>query len=481
MTAATIDLDFFRDKLVREDNAIISTPSLIFRGHKWEAIRKNTSIRFQEAPPLSNERSLINLIERSLIVLRLIPQKKEQRPCLIEEKEANHSHNVTHTYMPLSEISFDISSLLNGKFEETKKRIQERYPSLRHKGNSWILPCEKRALNLIDRRAAFNQEETVDYLAKCLERLYLREDAAHPSTNVDVSQLVTEETKQLLEGNPFHIQREGQHWLLSCREMTHPQALLPKFSKNEEGNFVLPKTLSHLLGSLSLDTNGIILSFLEPHEVGYILPYARNGVLAKHLQYQFTSLASDAIEEAMKGPIFSFSYHLEEIRKNVKGLNLVWRTLTPQLIDQLAAFLPNLQSLNVNDCKNIDAIIESLHNFSKLEDLTLSFSHVKGNTFQYLPTTLKTLRCEECGDLTDEALANLKNCTSLENLCISSTKITGLSFDSLPHSLKILNCNNCRNLAPHVIQKLEKLENLETLLLVGTTVQDEDLYRLHHP
>jgi|GEM_PF-5629122 len=194
--------------------------------------------------------------------------------------------------------------------------------------------------------------------------------------------------------------------------------------------------------------------------------------------------------------------------------------LTPQMLEQLALYFPNVSSLIFHDKNGVDQLIEKANKFKKLtsleihgcdvtdaglahlkpdlktlclshgrdpkisdqsiktlslqcpklEKLKIYYSQVKGPGFDWLPTSLISLTIAQDEFLKDNAIKSLSHLCNLKELELHSLQIKGTEFSSLPPSLTILDCEGSHNIGDSSIQWLNRLTSLQQLNLSGTKV-----------
>jgi hypothetical protein len=472
-----IDLSYFREVIVRQNERFAIGHSLVFKKHKWADLRHDIvqgqkCIIFAEAPAFKN---LVKLIQRSLIVLRL-QQDEEDSP-----------------------IALDISSLIN---EQNIALAKQNFPQMKKVENSWILPCTQKKSSsssstfmptsnfLLPSGAADStfqlrpkevkefEEEYFRHIDNYLKarNLEVEHTTSFPDNYVDISAIVDTNTKDfLLEKYP--LKKQGQRWFLPCNELAqNNQSTLSLFTrKSPEGYYVLPKftlqalskfsPLSEYTARHSHEINGQIMSFLPASDIAVVLAYASHSSIAKQLQVQFETIKQEEIANVFMqyqyNEIFNFGENIELIRNYIKHLDVSIFLLAHDAILQLGVYFPNIESIYFDtNSNNIFPIIQ--------------------NTFRVWPS-IKKLKFSANSALSDFTCLTLSN-SSLEELQIRSALVSGIYFDKLPLSLKTLKIQYSPQ-DQTTIKKLKILKNLEVLELSSvapttTALNGKDLCEL---
>jgi hypothetical protein len=135
---------------------------------------------------------------------------------------------------------------------------------------------------------------------------------------------------------------------------------------------------------------------------------------------------------------------LEEIRERVTSLNLAETPLARGSLSDIATFFPHVKKLSLHDCPTLtDDKTAEFASFRNLEELNVGGTRISG--FSSLPKKLKRLSCFRCGKLSDRNLFLLKF-SKIQELDVGETPLKGAFFHLLPKSLKKLSCGGCDNI-----------------------------------
>jgi hypothetical protein len=428
-----ITIDYFRKEIARDPHSISIAPTLVFLKHKWAYLREQIKkgkqeLLFKETPPIKNTKTLIKLIQRSLIVLRLLPQPNNQTP---------------------PSFSFDITPLVTPAAYEA---LRKEFPLIEEK-NRWIIPCQRKI------EPHNKDEKDLSLYSKMIR--WIIEKPLSPSSKM---------IRAAIDVLPNDIQGE----IMSYLQPHRIQALLP-YSANPAFAQRLSKQFDKLVQStvreaLSNYKENQILSFSEDIEL--IRLYVRKLDLSE------LELSPDAIIQlALYFP-------------NIKELNLSKCGNIDNVIYRLRYF-SQLESLNLNGsdatgigfytlpkslkklgCSNWrlrDDVVRDLTHLTALEELSFGQTYMLGLNFDELPKSLKTLDCSWCLYIGDGAISKLSHCKNLSKLILNKTSVQGRCFETLPPSLKILECNMCP-LEDDAILKLSHCHDLTTVSADSTHI-----------
>lgn len=178
---------------------------------------------------------------------------------------------------------------------------------------------------------------------------------------------------------------------------------------------------------------------------------------------------------ALKNPLeFTVSGSTLTSADSVRSLDLSMLIISPDFIEHLVTYFPNLERLDFTQCTISDAAIAKLKPLKKLEDVNFSECRdLTGSTLDELPRTIKKLSLKYCSKITDSAVAKLEKML-LEELDLSATYITGSTLDKLSRMIKKLALEDCDSLTDATVAKLEGMLldelNLYSATITGSTL-----------
>jgi hypothetical protein len=333
-----------------------------------------------------------------------------------------------------------------------------------------------------------------EHLTRYLKILRLEKDATAPTVFLDVSCFFKQgPNPNLLQAFP-QIREKREPYILRCRRC-------PNYGKNLKSENSIPEKVNRLLQLVPYELQGSIFEFMDVDLILNLhkerindyytplsstksdVPLACNKLAKCRLVSAINTLAQDRIsglfsiyysryfDDDFDGMLFPperlSTQILESIRGNVSScrdipMRRYLRDSKKQLgdfFDQIALYLPNLNEIRMRDFLVTDEVTVHLEKFKCLTLLDLSGTSVKGESFQHLPQRLTTLLCNNCQNLSDEAIVHLKS-LPLQRLDVANTQISSTNFRHLPTTLKILNLNSCKN-----VTDIKDVPNSLTILL----------------
>jgi hypothetical protein len=416
---STITIEYFRKALTQDPDHISLAPTLVFFKHKWTLLRKEIKkgqqgLIFKETPQIKSVKTLIKLIQRSLIVLRLLPQTNNQTP---------------------PSFSFDITPLVTPL---TCEALHKEFPLIEKK-NKWIIPCQ--------RKIELHNED---------------KKALTPSSKM---------IRDAIDVLPNDMQGE----IMSYLEPSRVEALLP-YSANPAFAQRFSKQFSELVQSsvrkaLIDYKENQILSFSE--DIKLIRLYVRKLDLSNIALSPFAiiqlALYFPNIQELNLSECDNTDAAIRRLGyfSKLESLNISKSDATGMTFGGLPKSIKKLDCSTANHLR--EEAVFNLEHCNALEELSFQNTLICGRYFDHLPESLKTFDISWCFRLYDSAFSSLSRCKNLTKLSITKTGTLGRHFETFPKSLKTLVCKMCP-LNDDAILNLSHCHDLTTLLVDNTPI-----------